>query len=106
MHWLLILTLKSILSSIIGSSFYKWFQGTTLGIWFQKQVDRFMQYFAEKYELELIKKDAKFRKQYPLAAERLDKLEKNSHPCKELHEFDAYPKLISRIEKLEKNIKK
>ena len=50
--------------------------------------------------------NAKFRKQYPLAAERLDKLEKNSHPCKELHEFDAYPKLISRIEELEKNIKK
>ena len=78
MHWLLILTLKSILSSIIGSSFYKWFQDTTLGIWFQKQVDRFMQYFAEKYELELIKKDAKFAKQYPNILERIEKLEKNN----------------------------
>ena len=78
MHWLLILTLKSILSSIIGSSFYKWFQGTTLGIWFQKQVDRFMQYFAEKYELELIKKDAKFAKQYPNILKRIEKLEKNN----------------------------
>jgi len=76
MHWLVILTLKSILSSVIGSSFYQWFQGTTLGIWFQKQVDRFMEYFAEKYELELMKKDAKFRKQYPLAAERIDNIEK------------------------------
>ncbi len=75
MHWLMVLTLKSILSSIIGSSFYQWFQGTTVGIWFQKQVDRFMEYFAEKYELELLKKDAKFRKQYPLQAERLDNLE-------------------------------
>ena len=105
MYWLLMLSLKSILSSVIGSSFYQWFQGTTMGIWFQKQVDRFMQYFAEKYDLELAKKDAKFRKQYPLAAERLDKLEKNSHPCKELHEFDAYPELIDRIQKLEKKIK-
>ena len=75
MHWLIVLTLKSILSSIIGSSFYAWFQGTTVGIWFQKQVDKFMEYFAEKYELELIKKDAKFRKQYPLQAERLDEIE-------------------------------
>ena len=33
------------------------------------------------------------------------KLEKDSHPCKELHEFDAYPRLIARIEKLEKLIK-
>tara|TARA_B100000902_G_C27314793_1_gene920563 strand:+ start:3789 stop:4106 length:318 start_codon:yes stop_codon:yes gene_type:complete len=105
MHWLIVLSLKSILSSIIGSSFYQWFQGTTAGIWFQKQVDRFMEYFAERYDLELAKKDAKFRKQYPLAAERLDKLEVNSHPCKELHEFDAYPDLIKRIEKLEKKVK-
>lgn len=105
MYFLLILSLKSILSSIIGSSFYNWFQGTKMGIWFQKQVDKFMQHFAEKYDLELAKKDSKFRKQYPLQAERLDKLEKNSHPCKELHEFEAYTKLIDRIEKLEKKIK-
>lgn len=75
MYWLTMLTLKAILSSIIGSSFYQWFQGTTGGIWFQKQVDRFMQYFAEKYDIELAKKDAKFRKQYPLIAARLDSLE-------------------------------
>ena len=77
MHWLVILTLKSILSSIIGSSFYQWFQGTTLGIWFQKQVDKFMAYFAERYEIELLKKDAKFAKQYPNIQERIEKLEKN-----------------------------
>ena len=76
MNWLIILTLKSILSSIIGSSFYQWFQGTTLGIWFQKQVDKFMEYFAEKYELELIKKDKKFAKQYPNILARIEELEK------------------------------
>lgn len=60
-----------------------------------------MQYLAEKYDIEVAKRDAKFRKQYPLIAERLDALEENTHPCKELHEFDAYPDLIARIEKLE-----
>ena len=30
--------------------------------------------------------------------------ELDSHPCKELHEFDAYPDLIKRIENLEKNL--
>tara|TARA_R110002153_G_scaffold214254_1_gene366826 strand:+ start:1817 stop:2197 length:381 start_codon:yes stop_codon:yes gene_type:complete len=104
MYFLLILSLKSILSSVIGSSFYNWFQGTTGGIWFQKQVDRFMAHFADKYDLELAKKDAKFRKQYPLAAERLDQLEKNSHPCKELHEFDVYPELMDRIESIEEDL--
>ena len=82
MYWLTILTLKAILSSIIGSSFYQWFQGTSGGIWFQKQVDRFMQYFAEKYDIELAKKDAKFRKQYPLIAERLDSLEEEIEKLK------------------------
>ena len=82
MYWLTMLTLKSILSSIIGSSFYQWFQGTTGGIWFQKQVDRFMQHFAEKYDIELAKKDAKFRKQYPLIAERIDSLEKELEKIK------------------------
>lgn len=88
MHWLIVLTLKSILSSIIGSSFYQWFQGTTLGIWFQKQVDRFMAYFAEKYELELMKKDAKFRKQYPLQADRLDALEEDMETLVEIFAKD------------------
>lgn len=36
--------------------------------------------------------------------ERVDTLESDSHPCKELHEFDAYPKLIKRIEQLEEEI--
>ena len=85
MHWLIVLSLKSILSSIIGSSFYQWFQGTTIGIWFQKQVDRFMEYFALKYSLELMKKDAKFRKQYPLQAERLDALEEDMGTLFEIH---------------------
>ena len=32
---------------------------------------------------------------------RLDDLEKDSHPVKELHEFEVWPELNSRIEKLE-----
>ena len=75
MYWLLILSLKSILSAIIGSSFYQWFQNTKLGIWFQKQVNRFMDYIAERYDIELAKTESRFKKQYPLIAERLEALE-------------------------------
>ena len=75
MYWLLILSLKSILSAVIGSSFYQWFQNTKLGIWFQKQVNRFMDYFAERYDIELAKTESRFKKQYPLIAERLEALE-------------------------------
>ena len=38
--------------------------------------------------------------------ERVVDLESDSHPCKELHEFEAYPKLIKRIEQLEEEIDK
>lgn len=76
MSWLTILALKSMLSSVIGSSFYNWFQGTTLGIWFQQYVNNTMQYLADKYDLELAKKDSKFRKQYPLILARIEELEK------------------------------
>jgi hypothetical protein len=77
MYWFI---LKSILGSIVGSSFYQWWQGTTMGIWFQKHLDAFMQYVATKYDIDIAKKDAKFQKQFPLIAERLKELEINSHP--------------------------
>ena len=82
MYWLLILSLKSILSAIIGSSFYQWFQNTKLGIWFQKQVNRFMDYFAERYDIELAKTESRFKKQYPLIAERLEALEEQIEKLK------------------------
>ena len=78
MSWLTILALKSMLSSVIGSSFYNWFQGTKLGIWFQQYVNNTMQYLADKYDLELAKKDSKFRKQYPLILARIEELEKKA----------------------------
>lgn len=102
MNWLIILTVKSILSSIIGSSFYKWFQDTAAGVWFQVQVNRFMEYFAERYDIELAKTESKFKKQYPLIAERLEALEENAHPPIPMECFDGFEKLEKRIEKLEK----
>jgi len=72
--------LKSIMSAVLGSSFYAWWQGTKMGIWFQKHVDSFMQFLAVKFDIEIAKKDKKFRKQYPLIADRLDVLEAISHP--------------------------
>lgn len=104
MYWLLILTLKSILSSVIGSSFYTWFQDTKFGIWFQKKVEQFLEHVAQKYDLELAKTDSKFRKQFPLQAARLDKLEKLSHPKCGLDGFDDYQPLIDRIESLEEDL--
>lgn len=38
--------------------------------------------------------------------DRLEEVEKNSHPCKELHEFDAYPDIIQRLSAVEQHIDK
>lgn len=76
MHWLFILTLKSILSSIIGSSFYAWFKNTKLGLWFQRHMDNLMGWVANRYDLEILTREDKWLQQYPRLAQRIIDLEK------------------------------
>ena len=99
MYWFIA---KSIMSAIIGSSFYQWWQGTKMGIQFQKHVDAFMQYLAVKFDIAIAKKDAKFRKQYPLIADRLVALESLSHAW----DPDAKGEITRLEESLEKLNKK
>ena len=99
MYWL---ALKAIFSSIIGSTFYQWFKNTKVGVWFQDKVDDFMEYLAEKYDIEMAKREEKWLSQYPNLAERLKKLEKDSHPPCPLECFEGFEDLEKRIKKLEK----
>lgn len=39
-----------------------------------------MEYLAVKYNIQIAKKEAKWRSDYPLLAERIDKLEAWTHP--------------------------
>ena len=72
MYWFLI---KSILSAVLGSQFYQWYAGTTIGIYFQNRIDQFMEYISEKYNITLIKKQSKFERDYPLIMKRIEELE-------------------------------
>tara|TARA_B100001750_G_scaffold147396_1_gene117864 strand:- start:980 stop:1195 length:216 start_codon:yes stop_codon:yes gene_type:complete len=54
--WML---LRTILFSIIGNSFYKWFQTTKWGIWFDKKLATFMNKVTDKEGQAQAKKDAK-----------------------------------------------
>tara|TARA_Y100001937_G_C6848218_1_gene210897 strand:+ start:185 stop:442 length:258 start_codon:yes stop_codon:yes gene_type:complete len=76
MNWLIILSLKAILSSIIGSSFYAWFKNTKMGVWFQKHVDNCMEWIAKRYDIEIASREDKWLSQYPRLADRLVSLEK------------------------------
>tara|TARA_B100002019_G_scaffold122856_1_gene105715 strand:- start:1692 stop:1979 length:288 start_codon:yes stop_codon:yes gene_type:complete len=55
----------------------------------------------DKLGIDIIKQEEKFWEKYPGIYKRILQLEKDSHPCKELHEFEAYPDMIKRIEDLE-----
>lgn len=76
MYWLFILALKSILSSVIGSSFYQWFKNTKAGVWFQVKLDNTMEWVAERYDIEIATKEDKWLSQYPNLAKRIEDLEK------------------------------
>jgi len=99
MYWLI---LKAIVSSVVGSTFYQWFKNTKVGVWFQDKVDDFMEYLAEKYDIEMAKREEKWLSQYPNLAKRLEKLEKDSHPPCPLECFEGYDDLVKRLEQLEK----
>ena len=76
MHWLFILSLKAILSSIIGSSFYQWFKNTKMGVWFQVRLDNLMNWVAKRYDIEIASREDKWLSQYPRLAKRIVDLEK------------------------------
>ena len=92
MYWFLI---KSIMSSVLGSQFYKWYAQTKMGIYFQNRINQFMEYLSQKYDIEIAKKQSKFEQDYPLMMKRIEKLEEWSHPDRE----EAFNKVIADLEK-------
>jgi hypothetical protein len=79
MYWFI---LKSILGSIIGSSFYNWFKNTRVGVWLQAHINRFMEYVAVKYDIKIAEREEAWLKEYPNLAERIRALEEASAPAK------------------------
>ena len=77
MYWFLI---KSILSAVLGSQFYQWYASTKIGIYFQNRIDQFLEYIAQKYNIEIAKKQSKFEKDYPLMMKRIEVLENRQNP--------------------------
>jgi hypothetical protein len=98
MWWFL---LKSIASSVFGSSFYRWFSNTRVGVWFQDKVDDFMEYVATKYNIEIAKREEKWLGQYPNLKARIETLE-TSDSKEPRHMFQELEALHKRVSKLEK----
>jgi hypothetical protein len=103
MYWYL---LKTILSSVLGSSFYQWFKNTKVGVWWQDKLDDFMEYVSTKYDITIAKREINWLSQYPNLKARIEELESIAHPKCGLEEFDGYAKLDARIKRLQARIKK
>lgn len=69
--------ISAIAGSILGSAFSKWFENTHLGIWFFAKIDQIMNWAADRYNLEVLKTENRFKQQYPTIYARLEALEKN-----------------------------
>jgi len=100
----------AIAGSLLGAAFLFWFKDTRMATWGVAKFDGFLEYLAIRWGWTWLQNDPEaWRKKYPRITskidaieERLAQLEQDSHPCKELHEFDVWPELDERIKKLEK----
>ena len=62
MGFLFWFVLRSIIMGVIGNSFYKWFSGTTCGIWFDMKIKSILDKVTHKEEKAQLKRPLKVRK--------------------------------------------
>jgi len=99
----------SIAGSLLGAAFLFWFKDTRMATWGVTKFDATLEYLANRWGWTWLQNDPNaWRVKYPKITAKIDeiearlaKLEADSHPCKELHEFDVWPELDARIKKLE-----
>ena len=66
----------SAVTATFGTAFAKWFFTTKIGVWVQIKFEAFMNYLQKKYDIEIAKKEAAWRRDYPLLAKRIDEIER------------------------------
>ena len=74
---ILIRLIQACVFATFGKIYASWFMRTKAGKWVQFQVDRFMYYLSDKYDIEIAKKEAKWVRDYPDLSRRLEKMENN-----------------------------
>lgn len=103
----------AVAGSLFGAAFLAWFRNTHAALYLMGKFDSFLDYLVDRFGWDWLQDDPEaWRKRYPKVTKKVDELEariveleKNSHPCKELHEFDVWPELDLRIKNLENQAK-
>ena len=67
---------SSITGSILGSATSKWFEKTAMGRWFNRKMENIYNWAADRYGLQIIKAEDKWKSKYPNIAAKIDELEK------------------------------
>jgi endonuclease I len=57
---------------------------TKAGRWLQGKIDKFMFYLSTKYDIEMAKKEAKWKRDYPELAKRIVSLEESLEKIKKI----------------------
>ena len=71
--------ISEISGSILGSATSSWFEKTAMGRWFYQKTDNIYNWAANRYGLEILKSEDKWRKKYPNIAKKMDDLEQRLH---------------------------
>lgn len=68
--------ISAITGSILGNATSSWFEKTAMGRWFFDKMDNIYNWAADRYGLQIIKAEDKWKSKYPNIAAKIDELEK------------------------------
>ena len=68
--------IKAIAGSIIGNATATWFKKTKFGLWFYKKVEQCYNWAAERYDIDILTKEEKLIKKFPMLSKKIDNMEK------------------------------
>ena len=100
----------AIAGSLLGAAFLAWFRNTHAALYLMSKFDALLDSLVDRFGWDFLQDDPEaWRKRYPKVTKKIDdlearirELETNSHPPKELYEFEVWPELDARLKALEK----
>ena len=88
--------ISAISGSILGSATSSWFEKTAMGRWFYQKMDNIYNWAADRYGLEVLKSEDKWRKKYPNIANKMDDLEQRLHKLENGQKTDKPKRQINK----------
>ena len=88
--------ISAISGSILGSATSSWFEKTAMGRWFYQKMENTYNWAADRYGLEVLKSEDKWRKKYPNIANKMDDLEQRLHKLENGQKTDKPKRQINK----------